>query len=167
MPTTCLPCLARASLALLLASAFSATAAAGSTLWNWSYSGTGITAGGTFTTEDTPDANGAFLITAITGIRNGSLITGLEPPNTAIPGNEPYAVDDLVFSGPGQQLTVDGFGFATADGNFANPFFADFLPSPGISNSSRRHHSRTADRALAIPNFPFSSMQRQCPNRPL
>jgi hypothetical protein len=129
MRTTRLPCLARTSLALLAASAFSATAR--STLWNWSYSGTGIIAAGTFTTGDTPDANGAFLITAITGTRNGSLNTGLQPPGTAIPGNEPFAVDDLVFLGPGPQLSLDGFGFATADGNFANAFFADFLSSPG------------------------------------
>ena len=83
-----------------------------------------------FTATDTPDANGGFLITAITGLRNGITITGLQPTGTAIPGNEPYAVDNLISLGPGPQLTKSGFGFSTADGNFSNPFFADFLPSP-------------------------------------
>lgn len=131
MPASCLPRLLCSTVALLALSTVSVTTAAASTLWNWSYSGTGITAGGTFTTEDTPDADGGFLITAITGTRNGSSITQLQPAGTAIPGNEPFAVDNLVFVGSEPQLTVHGFGFATADGNFANPFFADFLPSPG------------------------------------
>lgn len=119
------------TIALLTVSMFTATAVPGSTVWAWDYTGPGVTAGGTFTTNDTSDANGGFLITGITGTRNGSAITGLQSPGTAIPGNEPFAVDDLVFLGPGPQLTVDGFGFSTADGNFSNPFFADFLPTPG------------------------------------
>src|SRR5689334_8114893 len=100
MPTSCLPRLLCLSLALLALSAFNVTTAAASTLWNWTYSDTGITAGGTFTTEDAPDPDGGFLITAITGTRNGSLITHLQPAGTAIPGNEPFKVDNLVFIGP-------------------------------------------------------------------
>lgn len=97
--------------------------------WNWSYSATGIAASGTFTTVDTPDASGFYLITAISGTRNGEAITGLQTTGTAIPGNEPFAVDNLVrLFGP--QLTHNGFGFATSGGNFANPFFADFLSPP-------------------------------------
>jgi hypothetical protein len=103
----------------------------GATLWNWNYTGPGISAHGTFTTVDTPDAHGEFLINSISGERNGVAITGLQAPGTAVPGNEPFAVDDLVLPGPGPQLTVDGFGFSTADGNFANPFFADFTSPPG------------------------------------
>ena len=119
------------SFPLLAGTAFREATVSGSTLWNWSYSAPGITAGGTFTTGDMPSQDGGFLITSITGTRNGTLITGLQPAGTAIPGNEPFAVDNLVFNGPDPKLTVDGFGFATADGNFANPFYADFLPSPG------------------------------------
>jgi hypothetical protein len=113
----------------LLLSLFGTTAPA-STLWNWTYTGVGITANGTFTAADTPDATGEYLITAITGMRNGTPITSLQPTGTAIPGNEPYDVDNLVFLQGGQQLTKAGFGFAMADGTFANPFFADFLPVP-------------------------------------
>jgi hypothetical protein len=104
--------------------------AAASTRWNWSYSGSGITATGTFATVDSPNANGGYLITAIAGTRNGEAITKLQAPGTWIPGNEPYLVDNLVFAGPGPQLTKGGFGFGTANGNFSNPFYADFLPTP-------------------------------------
>src|SRR5438309_1619096 len=103
-------------LALLAANALGGSAVAASTLWKWNYSGAGITAAGTFTATDTPDTNDGFLITAITGTRNGITVTGLQPTGTAIPGNEPFAVDNLIFLGPGPQLTKNGFGFSTADG---------------------------------------------------
>ena len=89
--------------------------------WSWAYDASGIVAAGTFTTTDTPDSDGFYAITAITGSRNGTAITGLEPAGIAIPGNDPYAVDDLV-SIAGPQLTWNGFGYALADGNWANPF---------------------------------------------
>lgn len=105
--------------------------ASASTVWNWSYSGSGITASGTFTTLEKPGANGGYLITGITGTRDGKTITGLQPAGTSIPGNEPYTVDDLVFLGPGPQLTSHGFGFSISNGTYSNPFYADFLPVPG------------------------------------
>ncbi|MBL8484540.1 MAG: hypothetical protein JNJ60_20260 [Rhodocyclaceae bacterium] len=94
--------------------------------WNWSYSGAGIAASGSFTTGDTPDAGGFYEITAITGQRNGVAITGLQPAGTAIPGNDPFAVDNLI-NPAGPQLTHSGFGYSLADGSHSNPFFADFL----------------------------------------
>ena len=94
--------------------------------WDWGYAGSGITASGTFITDDTPNSSGFYLITQITGTRNGDTITGLQTTGTAIPGNEPYAVDNLISLGS-QQLTVNGFGFSTATGDYANPFLADFL----------------------------------------
>jgi hypothetical protein len=124
-------CATRLALAAIVLAGFSTLPAAGSQLWNWNYSASGITASGTFTTLDSPEASGGYLITNITGSRNGEAITGLQAPGTAIPGNEPFTVDDLVFPGPGPQLSGDGFGFATADGNFSNPFYADFLSTPG------------------------------------
>jgi hypothetical protein len=98
--------------------------------WDWSYKGSGITASGTLLTDDMPDSAGFYLIRDITGDRNGDPITGLQPTGTAIPGNEPFVVDNLIGLGT-QQLTGDGFGFATAAGDFVNPFFADFL-SPAV-----------------------------------
>ncbi len=115
---------------LLIGIAVFAVLAHASTLWSWNYFGAGITASGTFTTLDSPDAQGGYLITAITGARNGQTITALQPTGTWIPGNEPYAVDNLVFAGAGPELTKAGFGFALADGTYSNPFYADFLPTP-------------------------------------
>jgi hypothetical protein len=111
----------------LLATSMTAGA---STIWSWDYSGPGITAGGTFTTVSSPDADGGYLITAIAGTRSGTTITGLQARGTSIPGNEPFTVDNLLFPGPGPQLTSHGFGFSLSDGTSSNPFYADFLPTP-------------------------------------
>ena len=104
--------------------------ASASILWKWNYTGSGITASGSFATLESPNGNGGYLITSITGTRNGKTITGLQAPGTSIPGNEPFTVDDLVFLRPGPQLTSHGFGFSISDGTFSNPFYADFLPTP-------------------------------------
>lgn len=101
-----------------------------SRLWSWSYYGDNIAASGTFTTVDSANPQGGYLITAVSGTRNGTAITGLQQTGTWIPGNEPYAVDNLIFPGPGPQLSKPGFGFALADGTYSNPFYADFLPTP-------------------------------------
>lgn len=106
-----------------------ARSASAALLWNWSYSGSGINASGTFTTENTPDSDGFYLMTAITGTRNGQAIIGLQPTGTPIPGNEPFVVDNLIRLGF-PQLTGDGFGYQIADGSYVSPFFADFLSTP-------------------------------------
>ncbi len=94
-----------------------------SLLWHWSYSGAGVSASGTFTTNAAPDAVGFYRIVGITSSDNGVTITGLQPTGTAIPGNEPYAVDNLVSAGK-PRLTGHGFGFSLANGDYANPFFS-------------------------------------------
>ncbi len=106
------------------------SAAAATLNWDWNYTGAGIAANGTFTTDDTPDGAGYYLITGITGTRNGVAITGLQLTGTPIPGNEPFKVDNLISLNP-RQLTGDGFGYSTADGSFVSPFYASFLPTPG------------------------------------
>ncbi|MBD2514366.1 PEP-CTERM sorting domain-containing protein [Nostoc sp. FACHB-973] len=126
------------NLALLSATAIAATSglvfgtmqAASALNWTWNYSGIGITADGTFITNDTPDDLGFYQILGITGTRNGETITGLQPAGTPIPGNEPFNVDNLI-SLNAQQLTGDGFGYSTSGGNYSSPFFASFLPTPG------------------------------------
>jgi hypothetical protein len=99
-----------------------------SLLWNWSYTGAGIAASGTFTTDDAPDSGGYYHITGITGSRNGVAITSLEPTGKAIPGNAGFPVDNLITASG--WLTSHGAGFATADGNYANLFYADFSTPP-------------------------------------
>jgi hypothetical protein len=99
-------------------------------LWSWSYTGEGIAASGTFTTDDTPGSGGYYKMTGITGSRNGVAIISLEPAGKAIPGNPGFPVDNLI-SASGR-LIGHGFGFKTADGNYANPFYADFQTPPGF-----------------------------------
>ena len=109
---------------------FQTMQAASALNWNWNYSGTGIEANGTFTTNDTPNNLGFYTISGITGTRNGETITGLQAAGTPIPGNEPFDVDNFI-SLDAQQLTGDGFGYSTSAGNYSSPFFASFLPAPG------------------------------------
>ncbi len=115
-------------------------------LWNWSYSGGGISAAGTFTTTDAPDASGFYRITEIAGQRNGVAITALTPAGAGIPGNGPYVVDDLVRVA-GSQLTLNGFGFALSDGTYSSPFFGgsanpqgylEFYSAPASSSTNEK-----------------------------
>ncbi|MCX6594191.1 MAG: PEP-CTERM sorting domain-containing protein [Acidobacteria bacterium] len=99
--------------------------------WTWSYSAPGIAASGTLVTERAPDRAGYYRILTIAGTRNGEAITGLHPTGQAIPGNEPWALDNLISATPGRQLTTHGFGFALKGGSYVNPFFAATRPQPG------------------------------------
>ena len=97
--------------------------------WKWTYQGEGVAASGAFTTMDTPNADGFYEITRITGEANGVAITGLQPPGTSIPGNDGYPVDDFVRA-EGPQLSLHGFGYALADGTYANPFYGAHFARP-------------------------------------
>jgi len=121
-------------------------------LWNWSYSGTGVSASGTFTTNDAPDAAGFYRIVGITGTDNGAAITGLQPTGTPIPGNEPYAVDNLV-SAAEPRLTTHGFGFSLANGDYANPFYNgsnhyEYLSVPPYKNGAGPERSVSFSAAI-------------------
>lgn len=123
------------ALAITSALGFGIMQSASALSWDWNYydSGAGIDACGTFTTGDTPNSSGFYQITGITGIRNDEIITGLQPTGTAIPGNEPFTVDNLISSSivkgvPQPQLTENGFGYSTSGGHYYNPFFT--LSSP-------------------------------------
>jgi len=112
-------------LSLLLVAATSC--APGPIQWRWSYSGKGISALGTFTTPPTPDPGGAYRILGITGSRNGESIVRLHPAGFAIPGNEPYKLDNLIANHAGKQLSGNGFGYSTASGSYATAFFHEKL----------------------------------------
>lgn len=109
---------------------FGTMPAASALSWNWNYSGTGIAVNGTFTTNDTPNDLGFYLISGITGTRNGETITGLQAAGAPIPGNKPFDVDNLISLNT-QQLTGKGFGYSTSGGSYSSPYFASFLPTPG------------------------------------
>src|SRR5215471_959953 len=135
-------------------------------LWNWSYSGAGISASGTFTTNDAPDGAGFYQIVGISGTDNGAMITSLQPTGTAIPGNEPYAVDNLV-SAVEPRLTTHGFGFSLANGNYANPFYNgssyyEYLSVPPYVNGAGPE--KTVSFAAAIVPEP-SAASRACGSR--
>ena len=98
-------------------------------LWDWSYTGDGIAGQGSFTTASSQDADGDYKITGITGSRDGDPIIGLEPAGTAVPGNAGYPVDNLINASG--VLTANGFGYETADGTYANPYYANYL-TPAI-----------------------------------
>jgi hypothetical protein len=109
-------------------------------LWNWSYSGAGVSASGAFTTNDAPDAAGFYRIVGITGTDNGATITGIQPTGTPIPGNEPYSVDNLVRAAE-PRLTEHGFGFSLANGDYGNPFYKgssyyEYLSAPPYVNGA-------------------------------
>jgi hypothetical protein len=110
-----------------------------SLLWDWSYTGAGVTASGTFRTDTTPDAGGLYQITGIAGTVNGGTITGLQAPGTAIPGNAGFVVDNLI-SSTGPQLTTHGIGFSVSNGEYHNPFYQggylDYISSPPYADGA-------------------------------
>ena len=120
--------------------------------WKWSYQGEGVTASGAFTTKDAPNADGFYEITGVTGEANGVAIKGLQPPQTSIPGNDGYPVDDLVRS-EGPQLSLHGFGYALADGTYANPFYGAHFAKPDyyafFSDPANRRTNEPAVRFTA------------------
>jgi hypothetical protein len=97
--------------------------------WRWSYQGEGVAASGSFTTTDTPNADGFYEITKIKGEANGIAITGLQPAGTSIPGNDGYPVDGLVRT-EAPQLSLHGFAYSLADGTYANPFYGAHFAKP-------------------------------------
>jgi hypothetical protein len=99
--------------------------------WRWSYQGEGVKASGAFTTKDAPNADGFYEITVIKGEMNGVAITGLQAAGTSIPGNDGYPVDGLVRT-DAPQLSLHGFGYALADGTYANPFYGHRFVPPGV-----------------------------------
>jgi hypothetical protein len=98
--------------------------------WRWRYAAPGIDAQGVFVTTDTVDVDGYYRIKRITGERNGVVIVGMHPTGSAIPGNEPYLLENRI-ADTGALITKAGFGFALADGRYASAYYADFL-SPRV-----------------------------------
>jgi len=107
--------------------------------WRWRYetpknfAGAKIKARGTLITDTDPDADGYFNAMSIKGKRNGGRITGLYPAGTSIPGNTPYAGDNLIDfekTTTNPRLTKNGLQFLIEDGSYSYVFFADFLESP-------------------------------------
>ncbi len=118
--------------------------------WRWSYQGEGVTASGAFTTKDAPNPDGFYEITGIKGEMNGVAITGLQPAGISIPGNEGYPGDNLLRT-DAPQLTLHGFGYALADGTYANPFYGAHFVPPGVyAFFSDPANRKTSEPAVAF-----------------
>jgi hypothetical protein len=111
-----------------------------------------VSASGSFTTKDAPDANGFYEITVITGEANGVAITGLQPPGTSIPGNDGYPVDNLVRT-EAPRLTMHGFGYALSNGTYANPFYGAHFAKPDYY----AFFSDPANRSTSEPSVAFTA----------
>ena len=121
--------------------------AGASLLWEWNYTGPGVSASGIFTTDDKPDTDGFYHIIDITGTADGGRITGLQAAGTAIPGNSGFPVDNLV-TPTEPQLTMHGFGFLVSNGNYHNPFFdknyLDYISLPPYVDGAGRSRQSTS-----------------------
>jgi len=109
------------------------TAHAGAVYFEFTYTGPGVSASGILTT--TPVVPGEYLITGVSGQRNGSPITAFLYPTTSMPGSPVHisngsSVDNLLLLPPlpgpssnwtGSDDTPSGFVFESTDGEF-NPF---------------------------------------------
>jgi hypothetical protein len=120
--------------------------------WRWSYQGEGVSASGGFTTNDTPNADGFYEITAISGEANGVAISGLQTTGTSVPGNDGYPVDNLIRA-DAPRLTKNGFGYALANGTYANPFYGAHFAKPDYY----AFFSDPANRRTAEPSVAFTA----------
>lgn len=103
--------------------------------WTWEYAdvvnGT-ILASGVMTTEDVSDEEGFYNITSMSGERNGVAIANLTEVGEAVPGNEPFAIDNAIreiTDDDPSQLRSAGIGLILEDGNYLNPYYASWETS--------------------------------------
>ena len=138
------------TLALLGALALAAPAAADDLSFDFVYLGDGGTTIGTLTTQDSP-AGGPFLVTAITGTRNGDPITGLLDLGT-INGN------DNLFDPTPSFLTDVGIAFALGDFSYAIFLLSSTTPGcvgvPEIPGASAERVAPDALRCFDGPSIP-------------
>lgn len=108
------------------------SAAAHASIWEFDYTnGSTLDVDGTLTTSDVL-SNGGYLVTGISGFRNGSdAIVAL----AATPTLGSYGFDNLLLPGPGSLLDAGGIVFLTASGGAFNICSAS-PPYPGYSCGS-------------------------------
>jgi hypothetical protein len=95
-------------LAIILAAALTIAGPASAEVFDFSYTGSGIVASGTFVTTDTPDLNGYYTVTSIDGTRNGAAMSLLAPGT--FPADGPN--DNLVQPNT-NMVDYSGIGYST------------------------------------------------------
>jgi hypothetical protein len=96
-------------------------------LWDFSYTGPGVSASGELYTD--PLSGGSYLITDITGSRDGDPITGL------IPADSDGSFSDNLLYPDEPLLDVYGFSLTTLSTGSFNVFYDTVLP-PGCGSAS-------------------------------
>jgi hypothetical protein len=103
----------------LMLAALPSTSALADTLYDFSFSGGGISGSGQFTT--TSGGPGYELITAISGTTDGKTITGLLPVGA-------FEFNDNRLLVPGLDFDVDGLSYALANGEWINIYSINSVP---------------------------------------
>ena len=117
------------AMAVLLVGATSANA----DTFQFSYSGSGVSASGVL--NATPVGGGIYIVTSISGTRNGQPITGLVPCNPISPATYctgvGYNYDNLLFPTSTMQLDLYGLVFGVEGlTNPVNLYWESRIPSP-------------------------------------
>lgn len=147
---------------IILSGLFTPDALAGKS-WSWKYTSDKDNASGTFITSDKPDSSGYYKITGISGSRNGDAIVSLQPEGEAIPGNEPYAVDNLIRTDDKGQITQLGFGYALASGAYANPYFKGYSEHPGYFEVLTTPPSSFSEQPILFSAIPVQGQAEVLP----
>ena len=133
------------------------------TLWDWSYSGTGVMASGTMTVSDTPNSTypGGYDIISITGARNGVDITGLVPPSGTLTSTTNGTTYDNVFY-PGQSPTF----FDETGGLLYSTGTADYniYQGNGTFGTPGNDYEYTVGGATPGPEVAFSAAETPEPS---
>lgn len=140
-------------LALVLAWQCCLTSKPASISWQWQYSGPGIAAQGTLTTEPTPGPDGFYRVLSIRGKRNGKSIRSLHPEGQPIPGNEPYVLDNRIRPTTGLPFTKAGIGFALSSGTYVslyslNKDTTEVFSAPPFRPGSKNFGPEDSERAI-------------------
>lgn len=147
---------------VLAASVAGACGSAGADVFDFSYTvgGSGFVASGTVTA--TPQGGNQYLITGISGARNGSNITGL----IAVGGfTGTYGTNDnLLFYPPGGlYLDTKGFAYTTADGGAWNPYDEPGFSSPPYGEAYNVSGGFTEQGAQHIVSMTFDAAPAPIP----
>jgi hypothetical protein len=110
----------------------SMAANATSLLWDFSYAGTGVTASGQLTTDSVLNG-GAYLVTGISGQRNGESILALTPAGTVNTSGGALFSNNLLYPAP-PVLDYAGITFQTLSGYFNLCFAGSGCGSSGYQD---------------------------------